>query len=160
LEQAGGWKSATIPVLSSIINPIWYYYNIFAKNEINKITPMRNTLTNQYSAALIGFLFVLPFVSLNVIVGNRIEPFFSIIRPGIQTSSVEYGLLLFVLLLLPVGAFIAIRPMIQKGADGKRKFFLVNGVIAALLLTGFALLVIGLGSEIYRCDVLLIPNCD
>jgi hypothetical protein len=32
----------------------------------------------------------------------------------------------------------------------------VNGIIAALRLVAFATLSIGLGSEIYRCDVLLI----
>jgi len=121
---------------------------------------MKNILTNRYSAALLGFLFILPFASLNVVVSNRIEPFFSIIRPGIHTSPVENGLLFIVLFLLPVGASIAVRPMFQKGADRRRKFFAVNGLIAAFLLIGFVLLSIGLGSEIYRCDVLLIPNCD
>jgi hypothetical protein len=36
----------------------------------------------------------------------------------------------------------------------------VNGVVAALLLAAFAMLSVGLGSDIYRCDVLQIPNCD
>ncbi len=121
---------------------------------------MRTTTSDPKLAALLGFLLILPFLALNAIVGNRVEPFFSLIRPGIHTSPREYVLLLIVLLLLPVGAFIALRPMLRKGADGKRRFHLVNGVIAALLLIVFAVLSIGLGTEIYRCDILQIPNCD
>ena len=112
------------------------------------------------SAALAGLLFVLPFAVLNAIVGNRVEPFFSLIRPGIHTSPLEYVLLAAALLLLPIGAFVALRPALQKGADGKRRFYLVNGAAAVLLLVGFTAISIGLGSDIYRCDVLQIPNCD
>jgi hypothetical protein len=37
-------------------------------------------------AAVAGSLFLLPFFAANAIVGNRIEPFFSLIRPGLHTS--------------------------------------------------------------------------
>jgi hypothetical protein len=121
---------------------------------------LKNISANQSFKALIGMLFILPFVLLDLIVSRRIEPFFSILRPGIHTSPQEMGLLLTVLLLLPVGAAVAVRPMLQKGKDGKRKFLLVNAIAAGFLLLVFVLLVIGLGSEIYRCDILLIPNCD
>jgi hypothetical protein len=36
----------------------------------------------------------------------------------------------------------------------------VNGLVAALLVIAFGALVVGLGSDIYRCDVLKVPNCD
>lgn len=122
---------------------------------------MKNILiSNPKSAALVGFLFALPFLILNAIVGNKIEPFISLIRPDTHTSPFEYVLLAVVLFLLPTGAFIAVRPMFQKGVEGKRKFYLVNTIIAAILVTGFVALSIGLGSDIYRCDVLHIPNCD
>jgi len=121
---------------------------------------MKTISLNPKSAALIGFMLALPFVLLNAIVGSKIEPFYSLIRPDTHTSPFEYVLLVVVLLLLPVGAFIAVRPMFQKGTDGKRKFYLVNILLAAILVTGFVALSIGLGSDIYRCDVLLIPNCD
>ena len=121
---------------------------------------MKDIATNPKSAALLGFLLILPFLTLNMVVANRIEPLFSLIRPGIHTSAFEYVLLAIVLFLIPVGAFIAIRPMLEKGSDGKRKFYLANGVLAAILLLVFVLLSVGLGSDIYRCDVLQIPNCD
>lgn len=121
---------------------------------------MKNIISNPKSAALVGFLFALPFLTLNTIVGNRIEPFFSLIRPDTHTGRFEYVLLALVLLLIPIGGFIAARPMFQKGADGERKFYLLNIILAAILITGGIALFVGLGSEIYRCDVLHIPNCD
>jgi len=121
---------------------------------------MKSIISNPKSAALVGFLLALPFLLLNTIVGSRMEPFYSLIRPDIHTSPFEYVLLAVVLLLLPLGAFIAARPIFQKGADGKRKFYLVNIILASILVTGFVALSVGLGSDIYRCDVLQIPNCD
>ena len=110
-------------------------------------------------AATAGILLALPLLTLNAVVGNRIEPFFSLIRPGLHTSPREYVLLAIVVLLLPVGAFIAVRPMLRPRADGRR-LYLVNGVVAAFLLIAFAAVAIGLGADIYRCDILQIPNCD
>lgn len=121
---------------------------------------MRTLSTRPGSAALVGFLFILPFFVANAIVGNRIEPFFSLIRPGLHTSARELVVLAIVLLLFPAGALVALSPMRRRGADGTRRFYLLNGVIAAVLLIAFAVLSIALGSEIYRCDVLKIPNCD
>lgn len=115
---------------------------------------------NPYSAACRGFLFSLPFIILNTIIANRIEPFFTFIRPGEHTSVFEYVLLLTVLLFLPIGAFVAIRPMLYKGPGGKRHFYLLNSIIAALLLFAFISLSVAFGSDIYRCDVAQLPNCD
>jgi len=121
---------------------------------------MKSLISNPKSAALAGFLFALPFLVMNTIVGSRIEPFFSLIRPDTHTSPFEFVLLAVILILLPVGAFIAVRPMFRKRANGERKFYLLNTIIALILLAGFSALSIGLGSDIYRCDVLQIPNCD
>jgi hypothetical protein len=123
-------------------------------------TNMKTITTYPNLAALIGFLLLLPFLTLNAIVGSRVEPFFTLIRPGPHTGPLEYAVLAFVLVLIPVGAYIAVRPVLNKGADGKRKFYLVNMVLAALLVVIFVALVVALGDEIYRCDVLQIPNCD
>lgn len=121
---------------------------------------MKNITTNPKSAAFIGLLFIVPLIALNQIVGDKIEPFFSLIRPGTHTSPLEYVLLPVVLLLLPVGAFIALSPMLQKKDDGRRKLYLVNGTLAALLLAVFVVISVAFGSEIYRCEILQIPNCD
>ena len=70
------------------------------------------------SAAVAGPLFVLPFFVLNAIVAERVEPFLLLIRPGVYTNPFENVLLLVVLLLLPAGAYIAVRLLLRKGADG------------------------------------------
>ena len=116
--------------------------------------------THPRIAAATGALLAVPFLTANAVVGSRLEPLFSLIRPGPHTSGREYVLLFVVVFLLPVGAFIAARPMIRREMSGRRRLHLVNGVVAALLLAAFAMLSVGLGSDIYRCDVLQIPNCD
>jgi len=115
---------------------------------------------NHKTAALIGGLFMAPFVAANAMMGHRIEPFFSFIRPGLQTSPLEYALLGLVLGCLPAGAFIAARPLLARHAAGRRRFYLLNAVVAALMVVVFVLLAAGLGADIYRCEVLRIPNCD
>ena len=67
---------------------------------------------------------------------------------------------LVLLLLFPAGAFVALRPMSRKAGGGVRRWHALNAAIAALLLAGFATLTVAVGEEIYRCDVLRIPNCD
>lgn len=124
------------------------------ENAINNIT------ANPKTAAVVGLLFIIPLIALNQIVGDKIEPFYSLIRPGVHTSRFEYVLLPVVLLLLPVGAFVAVRPMFRKETGAKRKFYVVNVALAALLLGVFAVISVAWGTEIYRCDILQIPNCD
>ena len=121
---------------------------------------MKYVTTNPKSAALVGLLFTTPWVLLTTIAGNRIEPFFSFIRLVETTGPFEYILPISVLLLIPAGSFIAIRPIFQMGAEGKRKFYLVNVLLGAFLLIVFVMLSVSLGSVIYTCDVLQIPNCD
>lgn len=68
-------------------------------------------------AALLGALCVLPFVVANAIVANRIEPFFSFIRAGPHTSAVEVLVLAIVVARLPLGAFVAARPLLARSAS-------------------------------------------
>lgn len=101
--------------------------------------------------ALLGLFCLLPFATLNAIVASRLEPFFSLIRPGEHTSPAELFLLATSLLLMPVGAYVALR---------KRTFYLANIAAAILLLAVFTTLSLVLGEEIYRCEILQLPNCD
>lgn len=117
-------------------------------------------LKNRTVAAVLGGLLTLPLVTTNAIVANRIEPLFSIIRPGLHTSPFEYGLLAFVLACLPVGAGLALRPLFGAFADRRPGTFVLNGGVGALMLAAFVVLSVTLGSEIYRCDILQLPNCD
>jgi len=121
---------------------------------------MKNSAANPKFAALTGLLLFAPFVILNTIVAGRIQPFFSLIRPGEHTSPQEYVVLFSAIFLILFGALLAARPMLQKGPDGKRRIYPLNGIVTAILLLVFVWLSAGLGSDIYRCDVLQIPNCD
>ena len=107
-----------------------------------------------------GALTLAPLAALNAIVGDRIEPFFLLIRPGPHTGAAEYALLIAVLLLLPVGAFIAARPLAGRGPAGLRPIHALNGAVAVCLAIAFVAISFGLGDEIYRCDVLRLPACD
>ncbi len=125
---------------------------------------MKNIISNPKSAALIGFLLTLPFMLLNTIANNEIEPFFTFFKintaGGFWDHPIGHIAVIVALLLLPFGAVISIRPMFQKGADGKRKFHLMNILLAVIMLALFVLISGALISEIYRCNVLQIPNCD
>lgn len=127
--------------------------------------PMKNMIVlNPKSAALIAFLFTLPFMVLNTIAGNHIEPFYTIFMVntggGFWDHPIGHISLIIALLLLPAGAVISIRPMLQRQADGTRRFLFINTLLAVILLTFFFLVSNALISEIYRCNVLDIPNCD
>ena len=124
---------------------------------------MRRLLERPRAAALAGLLAALPLLAANAIVGGRIEPIFSLIRPGAHTTPTEYALLGAVLLLLPVGAFVSLRPLF--GGRAERPSALggppaANWAVAAVLLVAFVAIAAALVTEIYRCDVLQIPNCD
>jgi hypothetical protein len=114
---------------------------------------------NPHGAAVTGALLAVPFIITNLIVSLRIEPFYALLEtiPAVRNSPVFPLLLLF---LFPVGAFIAMRPMIQKETQGQRTFYPVNILIAVILLVTFFILFSALGNELYRCEVLKIPNCD
>jgi hypothetical protein len=86
-----------------------------------------NSSPHPISSALTGTSLVVPLFALNAIVGNRIEPFFSLIRPASNTSALEYLLLAVVLLCLPIGAFVAVRPILAGRREGRRWTYPMNG---------------------------------
>jgi hypothetical protein len=125
---------------------------------------MGNALATPRSAALIGFLFALPFVSLNAIAVSKLEPFYTAFT-GLGLDNISRfgaGLIVFssVFLLLPLGALIAIRPLLQGKTRGARGWAIVEVAVATALMALFVLVSVGLGEEMYRCAILQVPNCD
>lgn len=111
--------------------------------------------------AAAGLLSLAPFAIANWIIVHHVEPWFTWIRPGIHTSALEYALIAALLLLMPAGAVAAVSPMLPgTAARGRWAIYPMNGVVAVLLMAIFLALAWGLGSDIYACDVLRIPNCD
>ena len=113
----------------------------------------------QYRAALSGFLCTLPFFIINFIVSLRIQPFYAVLDafPVIRSSPF---LPLLLLLFFPLGALISLYPMLHAEKDDGRKIPILNVIIAALLLAIFFFLFIPLAEDIYKCQILKIPNCD
>ncbi len=110
-------------------------------------------------AALLGLLCVLPFFIINFIVSFRIEPFYALLGSfPILRSTPIFPLML--LLFLPVGALVAIHPMLFSGKDGVRKMPILNTILSVLVLAMFLFIFIGLAEDIYKCQMLKIPNCD
>ena len=64
------------------------------------------------------------------------------------------------LLALPIALVISLWPMIRSGTNGKRHFLLANALVAVLVVTLMTPTWGGLAKDIYRCDILGIPNCD
>lgn len=115
---------------------------------------------DSFLKAISGSLFVLPFLVVNFIIAQRIEPFFSLIRPGYRTSFLEYMLLGLVIMFLPVGAYVSGRALFTPDEIGIQRFYILNALVSGVLLILFGILVYTLGTEIYRCDIKLVPNCD
>jgi hypothetical protein len=111
-------------------------------------------------AALLGVLSAAPLVGLNFVVMHRLDPLFTMIRPGEHTGPFELPILLGSIALLPVGAALALIPAWRAARGAPRRFPALNIAIAVLLLAGFAPLMAEFSSEVVRCDVLHVPNCD
>lgn len=111
---------------------------------------------NRFQAVLYGILCAVPFFVVNAIVATRPEPFYSeLARLGIIPDN-----LLFLLALLALGlagASIAARPIFQ---DKMRSAYIVNGVVALMLVVFFLIVGSALFGELYRCEIQLIENCD
>jgi hypothetical protein len=115
----------------------------------------KSKLENPNFAAIIGFLFALPFFIINFIVALRIEPLYSILGayPALRNTPI---LPLLLLLLFPIGACISAYPMFQ----GKQKIYITNTIVVIVLMVVFFILFYALGEELYRCEIAKIPNCD
>lgn len=77
-------------------------------------------------------------------------------QPSVAGSLFIYG----GLLALPIAFVIAVWPMLTKDAMGKRNFYVVNFLLAVVIVVLMVPTWGGLLKDIYRCDILQIPNCD
>lgn len=113
-----------------------------------------------FRTVLFGFLAILPFFILNTLIATRYEPILSLLRPDGHTSIFEQVLLFSTLLLMLMGGIVALSPNVQMSEDGKRHLYPLNIAIGAMLIIVAVVLIYAFGTEVYRCDVLGIPNCD
>lgn len=109
--------------------------------------------------AFTGFLFIFPFLIANFIANRKVEPFYSILH-SITLGTFDYFLPLLFISIIPIGALIALKPVLKKGKGEKRKMYGLNILTALFLVLTFVLLLFVFTEEIYRCDGLKLPNCD
>lgn len=109
------------------------------------------TVSSRY--LFLGIALSLPFVVANFIAVTGLEPVYSwLVELG------PYGV--FTLITLGfLGGVVALLPLCTKGQTGYQVFVL-NAVIGVTLIVFFIFVGFALGEEIYRCDILRIPNCD
>jgi hypothetical protein len=122
-------------------------------------------MTQQARTALIAIILFLPFFLLNMLAGQDNEAFDTFFKSvfslnGMRTNPLGHFVFVTSILLMPIGSIVALRPALKKGADGKRRGYVVNILFGAVTLLFFIVLASALITEVYRCDVLLIPNCD
>lgn len=111
-------------------------------------------------AAFIGFVFTFPFLILNKIANSQMEPYYSLIKTnGLMVNPFAYFLIAISLLLLPIGAVISILPIFQK-TNERNKVYFINIILALSMLIFFVTISFGFISEIYKCEMLRVPNCD
>lgn len=117
------------------------------------------------TSVLTAFLLSLPMAVLLVVMVFEITPveiFFKSFLTNDGSKPNTFGLVYMIgsLIALPIGLVMSLLPMFKKDKKGKRHFYLVNAAIAALIIILMVPTWGGLLKDIYRCDILHIPNCD
>lgn len=135
--------------------------------QIKRGTMMENIITNQKSAAIIGFLLAMPLAILLLIEIFGIEPLHGFLvtlttEAGANPQLSTFGkiLTLGALLLLPLGFIISLVPVVRNARTDYR--FAANPfnlLIAAALFIFIAWLVISFIIDQYPCWI-GVPNCD
>jgi hypothetical protein len=115
--------------------------------------------------ALIAILLVLPAFILTVSISYHIEAVEVFVKSFLTSDGAQPNLfgkmfMAGVLASMPVTLLVSLWPMFEKGPGGKRRFFAVNAVVAALILLLMYPTFGGLIKDFWNCDVLKIPNCD
>jgi len=95
-------------------------------------------------SAVWSLLLTVPFLILSLIAACEIEPWFTFLKISTPTAFVQnpigFSALILTLALLPVAAYTAAMPMLIS-AGGGRKFYLINFILAAMILVYFAVFI-------------------
>lgn len=116
-------------------------------------------------AALAALVLALPMLGLVPSIAfdfYAVESFVKMLFAGTDghPTPIGYAFLGMGLLALPLGLIVALRPVLFREGAGFRAVLILNLIVVALIITLMVPTWGELASEIYRCDVLRIPNCD
>jgi hypothetical protein len=114
------------------------------------------------AAALTSLLLALPMGLLLPAVVFDIEGLITSVLTddGAQANPLGLGVMLGALVALPVALAVSLTALLRRGADGRRRLSVVNLLLAAAVVTLMVPRWGGVAQELYRCEVLGIPNCD
>ncbi|MEN9557834.1 MAG: hypothetical protein RL141_203 [Candidatus Parcubacteria bacterium] len=104
---------------------------------------------------LLGIAFSLPFLIANALVAMQAQLFLSLLRPMGQTTGYEQVLVLTLIALVGAGGVVALLPLLKD-----KRLYIVNAIVGVVLIAFSLFAGYGLGVDVYRCDILNIPNCD
>lgn len=121
-------------------------------------------MTHDRRAALIGFLLALPMGILVLAIVLDMEFIETILKSmltndGDRPTAFGFAYMAVSGLLLPIALGVSLWPM-RKNKDGKRSVYVLNLVVAAIIVALMIPTWGGIAKDIYRCDILGIPNCD
>ncbi len=121
----------------------------------------RAKLARHHRSALVGLLLFLPIGILLPAIWLDIAVVRDVLtgdgdRPNVLGLTVILG----GLLLLPAAFVITVLPMLRNGPDRKRRAYAVNLLVCAVISIPMAATLLGIGEEIYRCEIRGTANCD
>ena len=116
----------------------------------------RPKLARHHRSALVGLVLFLPIASLLASIWFDIAVVRNLFTSdGDQPNVLGLTMILGGLLLLPIAFVVTLRPMMRK-----RRAYAVNLLVCAVISIPMAATLVGIGEEIYRCEIRGIPNCD
>ena len=121
----------------------------------------RARLARHHRSALAGLLLFMPVGILLSAIWLDIAVVRDLLTAdGDQPNVLGMTVILGGLLLLPIAFVVTLRPMLRKGPNRKRRAYAVNLLVCAVIALPMAATLLGIGEEIYRCEIRGIPNCD
>jgi len=134
--------------------------------QIKRGATMENSISNNKSAAIVGFLLAMPLAILLLIEISGIEPLHGFLKTLTTESNSQrlssFGKILTfgVLLLLPVGFIISLLPIVRNARAGDGlPANPINLLVGNALFIFIAILVISFVVDQYPCWI-GVPNCD
>jgi hypothetical protein len=116
----------------------------------------RPELAGHHRSALVGLVLFLPLgvlvasISLDIAVVRDL-----LTADGDQLSVVGLATIVGGLLLLPIAFVVTLRPMMRQ-----RRAYAVNLLVCAVISIPMTATLLGIGEEVYRCEIRGTPNCD
>ncbi|HWM12287.1 MAG TPA: hypothetical protein VNO82_23205 [Solirubrobacteraceae bacterium] len=121
----------------------------------------RAKLARHHRSALVGLLLFLPVGILFPAIWLDIAVVRDLLTAdGDQPSALGLTVILGALLLLPVAFVVTLRPMLRSGLSRKPRAYAVNLLVCAVISIPMGATAVGIGAEIYRCEIRGVPNCD